>query len=135
MPQHEVEVILSRQLASYLATPIFIVDPSGNLVYYNEPAETILGCRFDETGEMSASAWSTIFTPIDYDGTSVLPESLPLFMALTEQRPCHRDFFICGLDGIQRHIEVVAFPLTGQAQRDLGAIAIFWELEDEEREA
>ena len=29
MSQQEIEVILSRQLAEYLALPIFIVDPSG----------------------------------------------------------------------------------------------------------
>jgi PAS domain-containing protein len=46
MPQLEIEMILMRQLASYLAMPIFIVDPVGNLVFYNEPAESILGRRF-----------------------------------------------------------------------------------------
>ena len=39
MPQQEIEMILVRQLASYLAMPIFIVDPQGTLVFYNEPAE------------------------------------------------------------------------------------------------
>jgi hypothetical protein len=30
-----VELILMRQLASYLATPIFLVDADGTLVFYN----------------------------------------------------------------------------------------------------
>jgi len=51
----DIEVILSRHLASCLAMPIFIVDPVGNLLFYNEPAELILGRRFEETGEMPAS--------------------------------------------------------------------------------
>jgi PAS domain-containing protein len=53
MPQQEIEMILVRQLASYLAMPIFVVDPQGTLVFYNEPAELLLGRRFEETGEMS----------------------------------------------------------------------------------
>jgi hypothetical protein len=52
MAPKAVELILMRQLASYLAMPIFLVDPDGNLLYYNEPAEYLLGRRYDETGEM-----------------------------------------------------------------------------------
>ena len=42
MAQKDIELILTRQLASYLATPVFIVDAIGTLVFYNEPAEVIL---------------------------------------------------------------------------------------------
>ena len=45
MSQKAIELILMRQLASSLAMPIFLVDPSGNLVFYNEPAEQLLGSR------------------------------------------------------------------------------------------
>src|SRR5439155_856752 len=37
--QKQVEIILMRQLASYLTLPVFVVDPEGNLLYYNPPAE------------------------------------------------------------------------------------------------
>ena len=128
MSQKQIEVILTRQLASYLAVPIFIADPAGTLVYYNEPAELILGRRFDDTGEMPASEWSTIFGPTDADGKPVLPERLPLAIALSERRPAHLTFWIRGLDGAKRHIEVSAFPLIGQSDQPLGAVAMFWEL-------
>jgi len=128
MPQKEIEVILARQLAGYLATPIFLVDPEGTLLFYNEPAEKILGRRFGETGEMPASVWSTLFEPVDEDGRPLDPDSLPLIVALNERRPVHRTFWIRGLDRVARHIEVTAFPLIGQADRYLGAIAIFWEI-------
>ena len=65
MSQKAVEVILMRQLASYLALPIFLVDPEGTLLFYNEPAEVILGRRFDETGKMPVGEWSTIFEPTE----------------------------------------------------------------------
>ena len=54
MSQQEIEVILSRHLAECLAMPIFIVDPAGNLIFYNEPAEAILGQNYNETGMMPA---------------------------------------------------------------------------------
>jgi len=126
--QKEIELILARQLASYLAMPIFIVDPQGTLIYYNEPAEGILGRHFEETGEMPVEVWSTLFEPTDENGRPLAPESLPLVIALTHHRPAHRDMWIRGLDGVRRLIEVTAFPINGQAERYLGALAIFWEV-------
>ncbi|PYM03501.1 MAG: hypothetical protein DMD82_16765 [Candidatus Rokuibacteriota bacterium] len=40
MPQHPVEIILMRQLASYLATPIFLVDPAGNMLLIHDAQYT-----------------------------------------------------------------------------------------------
>ena len=45
-----IQIILIRQLAGYLSVPLFLVDPKGDLLFYNEPAEAILGRRFEETG-------------------------------------------------------------------------------------
>lgn len=125
--QKEIELILARQLASHLAMPIFIVDPPGNLIYYNEPAELILGRRFEETGEMPVGVWSTIYKATDENGEPLPPDSLPLVIALTQHCPAHRAMWIEGLDGVRRRIEVTAFPIDGQAERSLGALAIFWE--------
>jgi PAS domain-containing protein len=132
MHPKEIEVILARQLADCLAMPVFIVDTQGTLVFYNEPAERILGCRYEETGEMPAGAWSTMFHPMDETGKPLAPEALPLMIALQESRPAHGDLWIRGLDGVQRHIEVTALPIIGQAERYLGAIAIFWEVQRHE---
>ncbi len=128
MTQQEIETILARQLASYLVMPIFIVDPAGALIFYNEAAETILGRRFDETGVMPFQEWTRIFTPTDQAGVLLAPEELPLAIVVHERRPAHRDFWICGLDNIRRHIEVTSFPLIGEANRSLGGLAIFWEV-------
>lgn len=130
MVQKPIEVILARQLASCLAVPIFIVDPQGTLVFYNEPAEAILGRRFEETGEMPVGEWGTMFKPTDVDGAPLAPDQLPHVIALAQRQPAHRRFWIVGLDAVRRQIEVTAFPLIGQAQRHLGAIAIFWEIGD-----
>ena len=128
MSQMEIEIILSRHLAEALALPIFIVDPEGSLLYYNEPAEVILGLRYVDTGTMPASEWSTVFQPFNDDGKPMAPEDLPLIAALNKQQPAHKNFWIKGLDGNLRQLEVTAIPLIGQAGRFLGAIAIFWEV-------
>jgi len=128
MSQQEIEVILARHLAEYLAMPIFIVEPNGDLLFYNEPAESILGLRYDETGPMPAMEWATVFQPVDEDGKALSPDDLPLMIALTRHHPAHRNFWIRGLDGALRQIAVTAFPLNVQADRFLGALAIFWEV-------
>ena len=127
MSQKAVELILMRQLASSLAMPIFLVDPGGNLLFYNEPAEQLLGSRYDETGEMSVGQWSSLFTPIGEDGAPLPGEALPLNIALHKHRAAHLAFWIRGLDGVSRKIGATAFPLEGQGGRQLGAVGIFWE--------
>lgn len=129
MPQQEIEVILMRQLASYLAAPVLIVDPNGNLLYYNEAAEQILGYRFDETGEVPFGEWSMVFLPADSEGASLAPDELPLAVALRDRRPVHRELRIRALDGTYRRVEVTALPFIGQAGRFLGGVALFWETE------
>ncbi len=130
MAQKEIEVILTRQLASYLVMPIIIVDSSRTLLFYNEPAERILGMRFEETGEVPADEWMTTTLVTDEGGTPLAPEMRPLMIAVTERRPTHGDVWLQGLDHVRRHIEITAFPLIGQAERHLGAMAIFWEVKE-----
>jgi YD repeat-containing protein len=128
MPQREIEIILARQLAEHLTLPVFIVDPEGNLIFYNDPAGLILGYNYDDTGPMPVEHWSTVFRPVDDSGEPLKPEDLPLVKAILYRHAAHRDFSILGMDGALRQIEVTAFPLMGQPNRFLGAIAIFWEV-------
>lgn len=129
MSEHEIEIILCRHWASHLQTPVFLVDPEGNLLYYNEPAESILGRRFAETGPMSAAEWSTAFKATDDDDVPLKPEEIPLAIALVERRPAHGRFWIVGLDNVRRYIETTGLPIIGQAGRFLGAVSFFWELD------
>ncbi len=127
MKQLEIELILTRQLADSLGQPVFLVNPEGALLYYNEPAAGILGQRYEDTGEMPVEVWSTMFTPTDDTGTPLPPDELPLVKALRDRRPTHRPFWIQGVDGNLRRIEVTAIPLLCQNRRLVGAVAIFWE--------
>src|ERR1700745_2950977 len=105
---HPIQIILTRQLAGYLSVPTFLVDPQGTLLFYNEPAEVLLGRRFDETGAMPAAEWSTVFSPVNGEGRPIPAAELPLMIALTERRPAYRRFFISGLNSVQHHLDVVA---------------------------
>lgn len=127
MAQKPIELILMRQLASSLATPIFLVDAHGTLVFYNESAQDILGHRFEESGEMTLEEWSSAYGAIDEDGNPFPKEKFPLVIALNTHRAAHVGFWITGKDHVRRHIEVSAIPLMGHGDDVLGAFSIFWE--------
>ena len=124
---HPIQIILTRQLAGYLSVPVFLVDQKGNLLFYNEPAEVILGRRFEETGAMPAEEWASVFAPEDGQGRPIPPNDLPLMITLATQRPAYRRFFFRGLDGAMRQVEVAAIPIIGLQGDFLGAAALFWE--------
>ena len=127
--QHPIEIILARQWASTMAHPIWITDDVGNLLFYNEPAELILGVRFDEAGEMPAEELGALFETETLDGSPMASSELPLLTALTEWVPAHGPLRIRAHDKVWRDIEVTAIPLIGEGDRKLGAIALFWELD------
>lgn len=128
MPAYEIEIILNRQLADCLSIPVFITDTEGNLIFYNEPAEGVLGKRFEETGEMPVEEWSTIFKPIDEDGSHLAPGELPLVRTLSDEYPHHKKFYIESLKGEKQHISVTSYPIISRSGKFLGAVAIFWKL-------
>lgn len=127
MAQQPIELILLRQWASYLALPVFIADHDGNLLFYNEPAELLLGRRYDEAGEMPVEQLAGTFATENEDGSPLPSADLPIAVALQTLRPAHRRLRIRALDGVWHTIEVTAFPVEGQAERHLGAVALFWE--------
>ena len=123
-----IQMILARQFASSLAMAILIVDTEGTLVYYNEPAELILGHRFDETGEMPADQWTALFAVEDESRRPVAPEDRPLMLALSEKKPLSRTLWMrCGHRD-WRHVNLTAYPLIGEGGQFLGAKMIFWEV-------
>ncbi len=127
---YPIQIILIRQLAAYLSVPLFLVDPKGNLLFYNEPAEDILGRRFDETGAMPLEEWWSVFNRSDDEGKPIQPEDHPLMITLAEKRPTYKRYHTRVLDGVVRHIEVTSIPITGLQGDPLGAVALFWEISE-----
>ncbi len=58
-----------------------------------------------------------------------MPESLPLMIALTELRPNYGTMWLRGYDDVRRHIGVTAFPIMESNGENIGAMAIYWEIQ------
>lgn len=127
MTQHGIETILMRRLASQLTMPIVLVDPRGDLVFFNEAAASVLGRSFEDTGPIVRGEWRAVFRLANLDGSAMKREELPLFVATEHKEPCYRQFRLLGLDGVAREIRSIAFPLIGQGERMLGAVGVFWD--------
>ena len=122
-----IALILARELATQLATATFIADGDGELVFYNEAAEEILGRTFAEAGSMPATEWNSLFAIEDLEGTPLPVERNPGWIALAERRPAHARLRLVGLDGVRRQISATALPLFSSPTDVVGMIAVFWE--------
>lgn len=127
MAHHGIETILMRRLATHLAMPTVLVDPRGDLLFFNAAAKAVVGQSFDETGSIARGQWSALFQPSHPDGRAIEREEQPLFVATERREPCHRKALVRGLDGVERDVEGIAFPLIGQGERMLGAVGLFWD--------
>lgn len=125
--QKNLVLILARELASKLATPMFVADADGKLVFYNEPAEDIIGRSFSEAGEMDADQWSELFEIRTLEGKPITLEENPAGIALVNRRPAHGSLRIRGLDGVERALSVTGLPLFAHTAELVGVVAIFWE--------
>ena len=121
-----IEVVLLKQVAGYLAMPVFVVDEDGTLAYYNESAEELLGQRYEETGQIPLGAWGNLWSPTDADGRPVPPEELPLAVAVRDRRPVQGNVSIRRSDGADRDLTITALPLESADGSHLGGFAIFW---------
>ena len=121
-------LILARELPSNLATPMFVVDTHGVLVFYNEAAELLLGQSFSVTGPIGPDQWGgTMFQPEDLDGNPITLDDLPLVETMRVRRPEHARFRITSLDGVKRTIQATSFPLFAHVDDLAGAVSVFWE--------
>ena len=125
--QNPLEIILLRQWASYMAIPIWITSPEGILIYFNEPAERIIGVRYGEAGPLPVGELVSRFQVTDEYGVHIDAHDLPLAVAIEQRKPSHSRLRIQADDGTHRLIAVTAFPIEGQGGRFLGAVAMFWE--------
>lgn len=116
-----------RQLASGLAVPTIIFDDEGEMLFYNEPAEVLLGQRFDDVGDLPLDLTQRIFLLRDEKSRPLLADQVPAAVAMRERRPVHRMVWLRSFDGTDRLLEVTAFPLLGGGGHLIGSVAMFWE--------
>ena len=124
--QKHLVLILAREFASNLSTPTLVADERGYLVFYNEAAEGVVGRRFGEVGEMPLDDWLGAFDAKSLAGELIPPEDRPARVALDQHRPSHLHYIVTSADGVDRELEVTAFPLFAHTEEFVGVVVIFW---------
>ena len=120
-------LILARELASNLATPMFLIDAEGQLVFFNEAAELLIGRPFAELGEIPALEFGAMLELTEPDGAPVRRRDTAAGIAFFQRRPAHRTLMATGYDGVRRLVDTTAYPLFGTAEEMHGVVAVFWE--------
>jgi len=124
-------LILAREFAANVATPFVVLDADGTLVFFNEPAEELIGQSPSELGELPEDEWKGRFSVERRDGSPVANEDTPTAIARRERRPAHETLVYTSLDGIRRTIAVTATPILEREDELVGVIALFWEVAGE----
>jgi PAS domain-containing protein len=124
-----VEVILLKQLAGYLAMPVWLMDESGNLLFYNEAAEPLVGRAFADSGLITADELADLFVTTRENGEPIPNDELSTVVALNQRKPAQGRLRFQAFDGASHLIDLTALPITGQGDRHLGVVVFFWEVE------
>jgi PAS domain S-box-containing protein len=119
-------LILARELAANLATPMFLIDAGGTLVYFNEAAELLLGKSYGEVGGITALEFGTMLELGKVDGTPMRRRDSPAGVAFYDREPAHRTLLATTLDGSRQPFEVTAYPLFGHVGDMHGVLTVFW---------
>ncbi len=120
-------LILARELASNLATPMFLLDAGGMLVYYNDAAARLLGTTFAELGETPSGEFGESLQLATPDGRPLRRRDSPAGIAFFERRPAHETLIASSFDGERRKYEATAYPLIGAEGEMHGVVSVFWE--------
>jgi len=113
-----------------MSVPIWITDRFGNLIYFNEPTEELIGLRFDETGDLPASTLTDLFNLCDLNGSPIPDAERPLMIALEKLQPAQRAIRMNDAEGREKVVADTAIPIVGEGDRPLGAMVLLWELGD-----
>ena len=126
VPQRHIALILARDLAANVSSAMLLVDENGDLVYFNEPAERLLGRPYAEA-QMSRADLAKAFKPVDEGGAQVPIQELPIAMAFRTGLPSRSGMWIETGDGRRPYIQVLGIPLFARVGDLVGGLAVFWE--------
>ena len=128
-------LILARELAANLATPMSLMDARGVLVFYNDAAALLIGKPFAELGEVPGEDFGAVLQMTTPDGETIRIPDSPAAVAFLERRPSHQLLAATGYDGARHLVQVTAFPLFGTGAEMHGVVTVFWEVTDQDDEA
>jgi PAS domain-containing protein len=119
-------LILARELAANLATPMFLMDTGGMLVFYNDAAALLLGKSFSELGEIPSGEFGESLQLSTPDGERLRRRDSPTGVAFYEHKPAHQTVMATAYNGVRRTYEATAYPLLGATGEMHGVVAVFW---------
>jgi len=120
-------LILARELATNLSTPMFLLDALGTLVFYNEAAERLIGRTFAEMGEIPGLEFGDLLDLREVDDAPMRRRDSPAGVAFFERRPAHKLVRCSCFDGVTREVQATAYPLVGAADELHGVVTVFWQ--------
>ena len=123
-------LILARELASNLATPMFLLDARGIVVYFNDAAELLIGKTFAEMGEITGNDFGELLQVRFLDDRPMGVRESPVGIAFFERRPAHRRVRATAFDGQIREVNSTAFPLFGAQEQLFGVVNVFWPMSE-----
>ena len=119
-------LILARELASNLATPMFLLDSEGTLVFFNDAAALLLGKTHAEVGEISSLEFGESLRVSTLDGEPLRRRDTPSGIAFFQHKPAHLRVLATTYDGVRRAFEATSYPLLGATGEMHGVVAVFW---------
>ena len=128
-------LILARELAANLATPMFLLDSRGILVYYNDAAALLIGRPYAEMGEITAAEFGAMLQVTSTDGVPLRRRDTPSGIAFFQHRPAHMTLFATSYNGQRRLLDATAYPLFGVSGEMHGVVSVFWERSASEPDA
>jgi PAS domain-containing protein len=131
--QRNLVLILARAFAAQLATAVFLLDPEGTIIYYNEAGERLTGRPFIEGAGQTIDEWMMRRRPRDEEGLELPIQDLPLGTTMLKQEPAHGIVTFRTEDGIDSRVETASFPLFAHTEDLVGIISIVWPIEEDRR--
>ncbi|HKN81683.1 MAG TPA: PAS domain-containing protein [Actinomycetota bacterium] len=131
--QRNLVLILARAFAAQLATAVFLLDPEGTIIYYNEAGERLTGRTFIEGAGETIDEWMTRTHPRDAEGLELPVQDLPLGTAMLKHEPAHGIVIFTTTDGVDRMIETATFPLFAHTEDFVGSFTLCWPIEEDRR--
>jgi hypothetical protein len=121
-------LILARELAANLATPMFLLDADGTLVFYNEAAELMIGKTYAELGPITGSDFGDLLHLEAVGGGPMRKRDSPVGIAFNDREPSHKPLVATPFGSESKKTwEVTAYPLFGRAGDMHGVLTVFWE--------
>ncbi len=121
-----------RHVLDILPTAVYATDALGRIIYFNEAAAVLWGCR----PELGKSEWCGSWKLYWPDGTFLPHSECPMAMALKENRPIRGMEAVAERpDGSRVPVSPFPTPLHDQSGRLIGAVNLVLDISDLKRPA